>query len=274
MVATSPLTAESTSRFVTAKGTRIHYNEAGTGPAVVMLHGGGPGANGWSNFNRNIGALSERHRVILLDQPGYGQTDYLGNKEPFAEQSSRTVRDLLDALGIEKCTPVGNSMGGAASLNFAIDFPERTEKLVLMGAAASGQSLFTPQPTEGIKHLMETRRNPTLESMRKLINLMVYDASFLTDELLQQRLEGAIATTRSEPGPPISRELHHELGKVKAKTLIVWGAEDLMAPLDGGLRFMRGIAGSRLHVFSQCGHWAQFEHPDEFNRLVEDFLDH
>src|SRR5438093_13714072 len=118
MVAISPITAESTSRFVTAKGTRIHFNEAGTGSAVVMFHGGGPGATGWSNFNRNIGPLAEKHRVILVDQPGYGQTDYLGNQVPFAQQSANTIRDLLDELGIDKCTPVGNSMGGAASLNF------------------------------------------------------------------------------------------------------------------------------------------------------------
>ncbi len=272
MVATT-LTAESTARDATLKGVKVHYNEAGSGPAVVMLHGGGPGATGWSNFNRNIGPLAANHRVILLDQPGYGGTDYLGSKDTFTEQSSRTLRDLLDHLGIDKCTPVGNSMGGGASLNFAIDYPDRTDKLVLMGAAAAGTSLFVPQPTEGIKHLIETRKNPTIESMRKLINLMVYDASFLTDELLQQRLEGALATARSEPAPAISRPLDQELGKVKAKTLIIWGANDLMAPLDGALKFLWGIPDSQVHIYSKCGHWAQFEHAPEFNRLVADFLD-
>ena len=78
MVATSQLTDESTSRFFTNRdGVKLHYNEAGTGKTLVMIHGGGPGATGWSNFNRNIGYLAEKHHVILLDQAGYGQTDYM-----------------------------------------------------------------------------------------------------------------------------------------------------------------------------------------------------
>lgn len=275
MVATE-ITQESTSKFATAGGVRIHYNEAGAGPVVVMCHGGGPGATGWSNFQRNIGPLSEEHRVILVDLPGYGQTDYLGQKEPFPTIAARTVKGLLDALNIDKANLVGNSMGGATSLTFALDYPDRLNRLVLMGAAGAGQSMFIPMPSEGIKALMVARRNPTKETMRRLIELMVYDSSFLTDELLEQRLQGALATHRpetfNEPPAP-NRELSEELGNVKAKTLIMWGRDDRVVPFDGCLRFLWGIPDSRLHVFSRCGHWCQFEHPDEFNRLVQDFVD-
>lgn len=278
MVATQ-LTEESTSRFADIGGRRVHYNEAGSGPAVVMLHGGGPGATGWSNFQRNAGPIAEKHRVLLVDQPGYGQTEFI---PPVSEAAStiaaRVVRDLLDQLGVDKASLVGNSMGGQNSVAFALDYPDRIDKLILMGAAGAGQSMFVPTPTEGIKILMHTFQEPTIENMRELIEVMVYDSSFLTDELLQQRVKAALATRR--PGaPPIGgasgapqREISTELGKVKAKTLVIWGRDDRVVPLDWSLRFLWGIPDAQLHVFSKCGHWAQFEHALEFNRLVEDFL--
>jgi 2-hydroxy-6-oxonona-2,4-dienedioate hydrolase len=273
MVSTSALTAESTSRFVTVDGKKVHFNEAGTGDeTLVMIHGGGPGASGWSNFNRNIGPLAEKYRVLLLDQPGYGQTEYHGNKESLPDMCARMLKGLLDELGIEKITPVGNSMGGAASVHFTLAYPERVDKLILMGAAGSGQPLFTGQPSAGIMVLREAAQNPTEETLRRLMHFMVYDDSFLTDELLQERLAAALANKRSDPPPPMMRPVWQEFGKIEKPTLIIWGADDHMEPLDAALRFLRGIKGSRLHVFAQCGHWAQFECPDEFNRLVDDFV--
>jgi 2-hydroxy-6-oxonona-2,4-dienedioate hydrolase len=188
------------------------------------------------------------------------------------------VRGVLDQLGIDKASLVGNSMGGQNSLAFALDYPERTDKLILMGAAGAGQSMFVPQPSEGIKILVHTFAEPTAENMRKLIEVMVYDSSFLTDELLQQRVKAALATRRPG-GPPVlggstipQREISYELGNVNAKTLVIWGRDDRVVPLDWSLRFLWGIPDAQLHIFSKCGHWAQFEHAEEFNRLVEDFL--
>jgi len=277
MAATAPLTDESTSKYAQVGDFRLHYNEAGTGPAVVMLHGGGPGASGWSNFQRNIGPFSEGFRTLLVDMPGFGKSDSVVVTEPRSQHTARAVCGLLDSLGIEQASFVGNSMGGAASINFAIDFPDRIDKLVVMGSAGAGQSIFTPMPTEGIKVLNQVFENPTAEGMRRLIQLMVYDASFLTEELLQGRLQAALNPGHLEARKKSSsaqRNFAAELGNVKARTLIVWGRDDRVVPLDTGLRLLAAIPGAQMHIFGQCGHWAQFEHAEEFNRLVMDFLSH
>lgn len=275
MAATTTLTEEGTSKYARVGDIRLHYNEAGTGPAVVMLHGGGPGASGWSNFQRNIHAFSERHRTLLVDMPGWGKSDSVIATEPRSQLTARAVCGLLDALGIDRASLVGNSMGGAASINFAIDFPDRIDKLVVMGSAGAGQSIFVPQPTEGIRVLSEVFDNPTADGMRRLINLMVYDASFLTEDLLQGRLQAALNPGHQEArkkSTNAQRNFAADLPKIKARTLIIWGRDDRVVPLDTGLRLLWAIPGAQMHVFGQCGHWAQFEHADEFNRLVIDFL--
>jgi 2,6-dioxo-6-phenylhexa-3-enoate hydrolase len=271
------LTEASTSKYVQLRDMQLHYNEAGNGPPMVMLHGGGPGASGWSNFQRNVGSLAERHRVLLLDLPGFGKSDSVVLTEPRPQANARAVRDVLDALTIERASLVGNSMGGATSLNFAIDYPDRLDKLVVMGSAGAGQSYFVPTPTEGIKILGQVFDNPTAEGMRRLIEIMVYDASFLTEELLQQRLTAAQNPAHLEArrkSSPAQRDLSRELGRIQAKTLIIWGRDDRVVPLDTSMRLVAGLPDSRLHIFSRCGHWAQFEHADAFNRLVLDFLAH
>ncbi len=278
---TTELTESSTSRFAQLGNIRVHYNEAGAGPALIMLHGGGPGASGWSNFHQNLHALHDRFHILLVDQLGFGQTDYVEPTEPYTQQSARTVRDLLDSLKIEKANFIGNSLGGAVSLNFAIDYPERIDHLVVMGAPGSGSSLFYPQPSEGVKKLMSAvGRDLTKQDIRDFIEIMVYDASFLTDELCEQRLASAKKTHSPDrsviadmfkPTTP-QRDLSRELGKVRAKTLVTWGSDDRFLSIDQGLTFMRGIKGSQMHIFAQCGHWAQFERAADFNSVVEAFF--
>src|SRR5579871_1279437 len=106
----------STSRFVQTKRWKLHYNEAGEGHAVIMLHGTGPGATGWSNFHQNVPALAARHRVIVLDSPGWGRSDLFDcTGESRNSANAEAVKLLMDELGIEKAALVGNSMGGAAT---------------------------------------------------------------------------------------------------------------------------------------------------------------
>lgn len=102
------LTESGTSRTVKTDSGLIHYNQAGTGHPVIMLHGSGPGATGWSNFADTMASLAEHYRVLAVDMPGLGKSDPVSYEE---RNHYQAALDLMDALGIEKAAFVGNSMG-------------------------------------------------------------------------------------------------------------------------------------------------------------------
>ena len=268
------MTTKTESKTAQAGEVRIHYLEEGSGEPVVCLHGAGPGASGWSNFRQNIGALSKRYRVILPDLPGFGGSDKpLISEKPIAF-SARTLAAFFDALKLDRVSLVGNSAGGATSCRFAIDYPQRVRKIVLMGSAGAGFGVLGPQPPEGIRAMRAYFEAPSKDRMRALIQTFVFDASFLSDELLEERYQQSLDPGHLEfmkKRAPLE-DLSAEIGRIKAPTLIVWGADDRFVPMEAGIKFLRLIPGAELHVFSRCGHWVQVEHADRFNRLVMDFL--
>jgi 2-hydroxy-6-oxonona-2,4-dienedioate hydrolase/2,6-dioxo-6-phenylhexa-3-enoate hydrolase len=280
----SQYTQDNTSHFVQVGDLRLHYNDAGSGEVVIMLHGSGAGATGWANFHRNVDAFVEAgYRVILLDCPGFGKSDPILTAEPRFVVNARYTKGLMDALDIDRAHLIGNSMGGGSALAFAVEFPERLSRLILMGAGGVGKtSLFTPLPMEGIKLLFQVYREPTLDNLKKMLDVFVYDPSALTEELIQLRLNSILANPLHLENFLKSVELSQfnfgdfsaDLPGIKAKTLITWGRDDRFVPIDWSLKLLNGIPDSRLHVFSQCGHWAQWEHAAAFNRLVIDFLKH
>jgi 2-hydroxy-6-oxonona-2,4-dienedioate hydrolase len=283
---TQPQTEADTSRFVeieeAGQTLRIHYNDCGSGDeTVVMLHGSGPGATGWANFSRNIDPLVEAgYRVILLDCPGWGKSDTIINDGSRSDLNARVLKQVADKLDLSRVHLLGNSMGGHSAVAFTLSWPERVGKLVLMGGGTGGMSLFTPMPTEGIKRLQKLYREPTIENLKLMMDIFVYDTSDLTDALFQARLDNILArrdhlesfVKSSELNPKQFPDFSPRLGEIEAQTLIVWGRNDRFVPVDTGLRLLSGIAGSELHVYRDCGHWAQWEHADNFNQLVLDFL--
>ncbi len=147
---TESITEANTSRFVTVKDGdtefRIHCNDTGSGAeTVVMLHGSGPGATGWANFNRNVEPLvAAGYRVLLVDCPGWGKSDPVVNTGSRSELNGRVLKGVLDALDIERVHILGNSMGGHSAVAFALANPQRVGKLVLMGGGTGGPSQFVP----------------------------------------------------------------------------------------------------------------------------------
>lgn len=284
----SSITRESTSRFVQVtegplKNFRIHYNDAGSGEAVVMLHGSGPGASGWSNFHRNVEPLVQAgYRVLLVDSPGWSDSDpIVVDSGSRVVHNAAAVKGVLDALGIAKAHLIGNSMGGTSAMQFALDFPERLDKLIVMGGGGVGQSLFVPMPPEGIKLISTLYRQPTFDNLKRMLDVFVYDTSALTEELVQGRLKSMMENedhlrnfVRSADSNPrhLATDLTSRLAEIKARTLITWGRDDRFMPLDSGLRLLWSLSDAELHVFSKCGHWAQWEHAAKFNRLVIGFL--
>jgi 2-hydroxy-6-oxonona-2,4-dienedioate hydrolase len=272
------ISEEATSKFAQVGKLRIHYNEVGTGEPLICLHGAGPGASSWSNFRTNIDAFSSKYRTILWDMPQYGKSEKIvieGGRLTFV---SGVLREFMDQLGIEKARIVGNSMGGQVGIKLAIDSPERVEKLVVIGSTPVGQSLFCPMPLEGIKMIGNYYKGegPTLEKMRTLIQTLLFDSSFLTEEVLQERYESSLdpdVIRIMRDSAPGREDLGDQLHEVQCPALIVWGMDDRFGALDIGLLMMRRFQNPRMHIFAKCGHWAQVEHADEFNALVMDFME-
>ena len=281
-------TEADTSRFVTARHEdtdyRVHYNDCDPktgGEVVMMLHGSGPGATSWSNFNRNITPLTEAgFRVILMDVPGWGKSDPIICTSSRSDLNACFTKGLIDELGIKQVHPVGNSMGGHSAVAFALAHPQHVGKLILMGGGTSGVSSFTPMPAEGIRLVGKLYRDPSLENIRAMMETFVYDSSNLTDELFQARLAAMQACSEHLENFVESQRLFPaqfsdytpRLREIEAETLIIWGRDDRFVPLDFGLRLVAGISDSQLHVYNRCGHWAQWEHADRFNRMLLDFL--
>ena len=281
-------TEADTSRFARIQeqslDLQVHYNDTGSGKeTVVMLHGSGPGASGWANFNRNVQPLADAgYRVILLDFPGWSKSDPIVCTGSRSDLNASALKGLLDVLQLEKVHVIGNSMGGHSAVAFALSNPTRVGKLVLMGGGTGGLSQFVPMPAEGIKLLQQLYREPSIENLRRMMQVFVYDTSHLTEELFQARLANMLARREHldnfvkslQANPRQFPDFGPRLGEIQAPALIIWGRDDRFVPMDIGLRLLWGLGNARLHIFSQCGHWAQWEHADAFNRLVLDFLQH
>ena len=294
---TAPVTEfAATSRFAEAGGMRLHYHEAGPagdgaaapdgGLPVVLLHGGGPGASAWSNFGRNFPVFAGRFRTLMIDQPGFGRSDkpaVTGNYFTFAADA---VAALLGTLGIGKAHLVGNSLGGGTAVRFALSYPERAGKLVLMGPGGLSLNVFAPDPTEGVKRLaaFPAPPGPSKEKLAAFLRTLVHDQRLVTDELVEERFAAAsepgaldamasLGASFFDPGTAEAGLLWRDAHRLRNQVLLIWGREDRVNPLDGALVALKLIRRAQLHVFGGCGHWAQLEKFDEFNRLAIGFLE-
>lgn len=273
------LTEQSTSRSVQAGKIRVHYNEAGTGEPLVFCEGQGPGTSAWVVYHRVIGPLSKHFRCLLLDQPGYGKSDTVTVKgESRSTMYARTVRDFLDALKIEKATIVDMSFGAQTAQILAIENPARIGKLVLHASGIPGPTLFANQPMDGITAMNEAFENPTIQTMRKMMHAFLYEGASYSDEdlMLQPRLEAWLSRPDQDEARRNSdraqRDVSGDLHKIEIPVLQIHGRYDRVSPLEGALRLFNYLPNSQLVILSRCGHWAPVERPEEFARLVTDFV--
>ncbi len=287
--------AVATSRFAETAMMRVHFHEAGPAPGsgagpdgdipVVLLHGGGPGASAWSNFGRNLPVFARHFRTLMPDQPGFGRSAAAPVEGNYFTFSARALASLLDALAIEKVHLVGNSLGGGTAVRFALSYPDRAGRLVLMGPGGLSLNVFAPDPTEGVRRLTEFAAppGPSKEKLAAFLRTLVFNPRLITDELIDERYAAA-STPESmaaimamgmsfyDPATAEDGMLWREVHRLRNQVLLIWGREDRVNPLDGALVALKQIRKAQLHVFSGCGHWAQLEKFDEFNRMVIDFL--
>lgn len=238
------LTYESTSRFAQVRpDLKLHFHEAGVGndKTIVLLHGGGPGASSWSNFARNIPVLAKNFHVIAVDQPGYGQSDKPTEHPQYFVHSASALNDLLDTLEITgRVDLLGNSLGGGAAVRFALDYPDRAGRLVLMGPGGLSVNLFAPDPTEGVKNLGKFSYQPTRENLEAFLRIMVFDQKLITPELVDERFAAASTPESLAAAKAMGKSfssgdfelgmLWREAYKLRQRVLLIWGREDRVNP--------------------------------------------
>lgn len=267
------------------KAWSIHYTVEGDGPALILLHGGGPGATGVSNYSRNIAPLAEHFTVYAIDMPGWGRSSknlqIFGTPNPFVN-GARALKAFMDELGIGKAHLIGNSFGGAVAYYMAMEYPEAVDRLVAMGPG--GAYLEGQGPTEGIMQLLTyySGEGPSREKLGAFLHNLVYDTSVLTPELIEQRFaasnDAEIAAnpplTLPPAGPPPRQFYLSEdarLGTLPHRCLLIWGQQDKVN-LSAGVQSFRSVPNQDVVLFAQCGHWAQWEQAAKFNPLVTWFL--
>jgi len=252
-------------------GQTIHYWDVGSGPVLVLVHGLGSSKDG--DWGRVVAPLSKKYRVIAMDQIGFGRSD-----KPLIDYKIQTYVDFLNeflrSLKVEKASFMGESLGGWISALYAAEISGGAhlvpvEKLVLVDAAGLQQDKPIPN------------LNPsTLADMRKLLEAVFYDTSWVTDEVLQKSFTDKLAkhdgytvhAILSNPSLAAER-LDDRLAQIHVPTLVVWGKQDTLLPITSGERYAAGIAGAKLVSFDQCGHVPPVEKATEFVPVVEAFID-
>ncbi|MBP6486247.1 MAG: alpha/beta fold hydrolase [Ilumatobacteraceae bacterium] len=261
-------------RRVDANGIGTNYLEAGEGTPVVLVHGSGPGVSAYANWRLTIPDLAGEHRVLAPDMAGFGFSDKPGNysMEGWVQQ----LDAFLTALQLDKVSLVGNSFGGGLALAFAARWPERVDKLVLMGSMG-----VTFPITEGLDRVWGYEAS--IENMRSVLDFFAFDRTLVNDELAELRFRAS-----TEPGMqeafssmfPAPRQRWVEsmttpleqIAALPHETLIIHGRDDRVIPLDNAWQLLQVINRAQLHVFGRCGHWTQIEHAKAFNNLLLGFL--
>lgn len=262
--------AQPQDKTIAVFGQTIHYWDVGTGPVVVLVHGLGSSKDG--DWGRAVEPLSKKYRVIAMDQIGFGRSD-----KPLIDYKIQTYVDFLNeflrAMKIEKANFMGESLGGWISALYAAEVSGGAhlvpvEKLVLVDAAGLQQEKPIPN------------LNPsTLADMRKVLEAVFYDTSWVNDETVRQTFTDKLSrhdgytVRRILTNPSLASErLDSRLAEIKVPTLVVWGKQDELLPISSGERYAAGIAGAKLVSFDQCGHVPPVEKTTEFLSAVEAFM--
>jgi 4,5:9,10-diseco-3-hydroxy-5,9,17-trioxoandrosta-1(10),2-diene-4-oate hydrolase len=228
--------------------------------------------------------IAKRFRAVMMDLPGYGGSVARPPTAHFFTLAADALAGLLDDLGIGKAHLIGNSLGGGTALRFALRYPDRAGRLVLMGPGGLTLNVLAPDPTEGVRRLIEFAAppGPSRDKMAAFLRIMVFDQQLITDSLIDERFAAAcrpeaLAGMAAMGGSFFGEHaedgmLWREAHRLKHEVLLIWGREDRVNPLDGALIALKQLRRAQLHVFGGCGHWAQLEKFDEFNELSLRFL--
>ncbi|MGH9966274.1 MAG: alpha/beta fold hydrolase [Pyrinomonadaceae bacterium] len=254
------------------RGVEIAYDDVGSGPCVVLLHGYPFNRSMW---REQIEALNLHHRVITPDLRGHGESEVTPGVVRM-EDMAGDVASLLETLNISRSTICGLSMGGYVALAFCRLFPLQVRSLVLADTRAQGDT------EEGRQNREQQSEKALREGMEGIADALL--PKLLTSETVEKRPdivkrvremmvatnpEGAAAALR---GMAERRDHTSFLSRIIAPTLIIVGSEDAITPVADAELMHHEIGGSRLQVIEGAGHVSNIEKPEEFNRAVVDFM--
>jgi 2-hydroxymuconate-semialdehyde hydrolase len=274
---TLSLEALQAGRIIDADGIETHLHEAGDGDPVLLLHGSGPGVSAWANWRLVLPELAQRFHVIAPDQLGFGASARPQDGVYGRQAWTRHALAVVDALGLDRVSVIGNSMGAAIALGMAQERPGVVDRMVLMGM--TGVAFELPPGLDQVWGYTPDRR----ERMREIIELFAYDKSIATDDLVDLRF-AASADPRSRASyeamfpAPRQRWLDDlaldddAVRAIDAPALLVHGTDDEVIPFASSLRALELLPNAELHAFTKCGHWVQIEQTRRFTDVVSDFL--
>jgi pimeloyl-ACP methyl ester carboxylesterase len=241
-------------------GQKIYYQEAGSGPDVILLHGLGADRSAWA---ATVPALAAKYHVYVPDQVGFGQSD-----KPAIDYRVGTLVDFLDAfckkVGIAKASLVGNSMGGWVAMDFALAHPEKVNRLVLVDSAGYSSKRMGGQPLT--REMLQGLNPSTVAGEKQLMALVFHNKIYSSDQFAEQAFTTHL---RKNDSYTIDRFIDSilrgedvvdgRLGAIKAPTLIVWGRDDALVPLAAGKALAEDIPGAASVILDGCGHVPQVE---------------
>ena len=275
-------------QFRTIHGYRRAFRIAGSGPVILLIHGIGDNSTTWTTVQAK---LAQRFTVIAVDLLGHGQSD-----KPRADYSiaayANGMRDLLSVLDIERATVVGHSLGGGVAMQFAYQFPQLVERLVLVGAGGVTKDVNValrlaslPMGSEALALLRLPLVLPALQIFGRAAGLVLGSTAVGRD------LPDVLRILADLPEPMASSAFTRTLRAVvdwrgqsvtmldrcyltqSVPVQIIWGAEDVVVPVSHARMAHAAMPGSRLEIFEQSGHFPFHDDPDKFIELVERFID-
>lgn len=265
-------------KFIDLGGRRTHYTEKGSGPPLILLHGFFYDSYLWAE---NIDALAQHFKVYALDLWGCGYStralqDY--GYPLYAEQ----VRLFMDALGIDRASFIGQSMGAGTAIKFCVQHRQRVDKLVLVSAAAMPNPVPLMATFFNLPKIGEFILNLKTDAFRKagLKGVFIHDKALVTDAYfenvtrahkIENTVEAGLKIQRTKFFDKLSAEAR-QLADMAVPVLLVWGREDKAVPLRCGQELHGILTGSRLEILDNAGHVSNFEQAERFNELALDFL--
>lgn len=266
------------SQVVSVEGVETHYLEAGEGETLVLIHGGGSGADAEGNWRGCIPAYAKNFRVVAVDMPGFGRS---ARPDPATYSYGQTQRNkhmigFIEAVaGGKPIFLIGNSMGGATALGVTIQRPDLIKKLVLMGAA--GLDIANPDPAPR-KALGSYDYTP--EGMRRLVQVLAGPHFKITDELIAYRHALTIQPGAREAMAAVHEHMKADpmtyppeaIAAVQTPTLVVGGKLDQIAVLERTYGFLKLIPNSWGFILPHVGHWVMMEAPEEFVAVTSAFF--